>query len=379
MYAMMHVAIHDALNGIDRRSRPYAVDLRTRRRTSPDAAVAAAAHDVLVPVLGSFSFFLPADCIDAGVAQRGSRLRGRARRDPGRQGEDAGHRPGAGRRRRDPRACGPPTATTRLPIDPNYVEGTAPGEYRYTPGTPFAFAPHLGEDLTPFALRDGSPVPSGPAVPADKPSVRRRTSRRCSVWEATTSSRRVHRTDDQTRDRAVLGRELTAAVEPDRQDRLDRRGARPLGERQTVRLAEHRLDGWLHRHVRDEVPLPLLATGHRHPSRGHRRQPGDDRRPDVDAAGAERHRSRTTTQGTPIEGGAAAQVLRRFFHTDRMSFSLCSFTLPEGERCSDASPTLRHFTRFSQAMRRERGVSDLRGLPLPGCGWNRDPPRQEDR
>jgi hypothetical protein len=25
MYAMMHVAIHDALNGIDRRSRPYAV------------------------------------------------------------------------------------------------------------------------------------------------------------------------------------------------------------------------------------------------------------------------------------------------------------------------------------------------------------------
>ena len=28
MYAMMHVAIHDALNGIDRRSRPYAADLR---------------------------------------------------------------------------------------------------------------------------------------------------------------------------------------------------------------------------------------------------------------------------------------------------------------------------------------------------------------
>ena len=25
MYAMMHVAVHDALNGIDRRSRPYAV------------------------------------------------------------------------------------------------------------------------------------------------------------------------------------------------------------------------------------------------------------------------------------------------------------------------------------------------------------------
>jgi len=33
-----------------------------------------------------------------------------------------------------------------------------------------------------------------------------------------------------------------------------------------------------------------------------------------------------------------------------MSFSVCSFTLPEGQRCSDESPTLRSFTRFSQAM-----------------------------
>jgi hypothetical protein len=32
-----------------------------------------------------------------------------------------------------------------------------------------------------------------------------------------------------------------------------------------------------------------------------------------------------------------------------MSFSVCSFTLPEGERCSDESPTLRHFSSFSQA------------------------------
>ena len=32
-----------------------------------------------------------------------------------------------------------------------------------------------------------------------------------------------------------------------------------------------------------------------------------------------------------------------------MSFSACSFTLPAGQTCSDASPTLRHFTSFSQA------------------------------
>ena len=50
-----------------------------------------------------------------------------------------------------------------------------------------------------------------------------------------------------------------------------------------------------------------------------------------------------------MEAGAAAQVLKRFFHTDRMSFSLCSYTLPAGETCDDASPTLRQFTSFSQA------------------------------
>lgn len=35
IYAMMHVAIHDALNAIERRSRPYAFHGRTHRPTSP--------------------------------------------------------------------------------------------------------------------------------------------------------------------------------------------------------------------------------------------------------------------------------------------------------------------------------------------------------
>ena len=52
MYAMTHVAIHDALNAIRRRSQPYVYDARAKRGSSPDAAVAAAARDVLVAVLG---------------------------------------------------------------------------------------------------------------------------------------------------------------------------------------------------------------------------------------------------------------------------------------------------------------------------------------
>ena len=101
MYAMMHLAVHDALNGIKRHSRPYAANLGPAPGTSPDAAVAAAARDVLVPTLASFSFFLPADCINAGIASvqadyaaalaaitNGLRRRG-ASRWTGRRGRDS--------------------------------------------------------------------------------------------------------------------------------------------------------------------------------------------------------------------------------------------------------------------------------------------------
>ena len=58
-YAMMHLAIHDALNAIDRKYEPYAYDQKADPGTSPDAAVATAAHDVLVPLIKQ----LPADLL----------------------------------------------------------------------------------------------------------------------------------------------------------------------------------------------------------------------------------------------------------------------------------------------------------------------------
>ena len=42
-------------------------------------------------------------------------------------------------------------------------------------------------------------------------------------------------------------------------------------------------------------------------------------------------------------------MLRQFFETDEGEALACSFTLSAGQTCSDASPTLRHFTSFSQA------------------------------
>lgn len=58
-YAMMHLAIHDALNAIDRRYQPYAYDTKAEPGTSPDAAVAAAAYYVLGPTFQA----LPADIL----------------------------------------------------------------------------------------------------------------------------------------------------------------------------------------------------------------------------------------------------------------------------------------------------------------------------
>ena len=170
MYAMMHVAIHDALNGIDRRSRPYAASLTAAPGASPEAAVAAAARDVLVPVLGSFSFFLPANCVNAGIASveadytaaLGAIPNGTAKT----MGVALGVAAAAILALRS--ADGFDTPLT----DPNYQEGSTPGEYRYT----LAPSPsrHIWPKTSlPFVLKDASQFRPGSAVLADQPQVRR--------------------------------------------------------------------------------------------------------------------------------------------------------------------------------------------------------------
>lgn len=41
-YAIVHIAIHDPLNSIDRRYSPYALETRTTQRASPVSEIAAA-------------------------------------------------------------------------------------------------------------------------------------------------------------------------------------------------------------------------------------------------------------------------------------------------------------------------------------------------
>ena len=43
--------------------------------------------------------------------------------------------------------------------------------------------------------------------------------------------------------------------------------------------------------------------------------------------------------------------MARIFGTDRVRFHTCSLTLPDGQRCDDATPTLRSYRGFWQAAR----------------------------
>ena len=48
-------------------------------------------------------------------------------------------------------------------VDPEYPESTQPGEYRFTPMTPFAFAPEWGK-VTPFVLADSAQFRAAPPL-----------------------------------------------------------------------------------------------------------------------------------------------------------------------------------------------------------------------
>jgi hypothetical protein len=162
--AMVQVAVHDALNAIDRRYAPHTATLPLARDASPEAAVAAAAHAVLVELLPAGKAGL-----DAALSETTAAL-------PEGPGRDRGLAVGRGAAaaillaRRDDGATR--TATYR-------PSGRA-GDYRPTPPdlTP-AWMVQWGE-VKPFVLRSGSqfrspapPRPDGSQARAEVEELRR--------------------------------------------------------------------------------------------------------------------------------------------------------------------------------------------------------------
>jgi hypothetical protein len=355
MYAMTHVAIHDALNAIKRQSDPYAFDGRTRRHTSPDAAVAAAARNVLVTLLAQLpSPPVSQTCIDAGVASveadyvaaLGEIPDGRAKR----RGVELGQAAAAAiLALRDADGSDTPLA------DPDYPQGTEPGVYRFTPGFDFAFAPGWA-DVTPFVLNDSSQFRPGPPyrVTGRKYAADLNEVKRLGGDGVTTPSER-------TAEQTGIAR-FWVESSPLQWNRI----ARAVSTSQGLDLWQQaRLFGLLNMGLADGYvgsfdtkynynywrPVTAIQNAN---ADGNRRTSADPNWtplvptppiPDYDSAHS-------------VEGGTAAQVLKRFFGTDHVSFETCSLTLPAGSTCNDPSPVLRRYTSFSQAAA-ENGLSRI--------------------
>jgi len=163
MYAMMHLAIHDALNAIDRRFQPYAFDKRMEPGASPDAAVAAAARDVLVPLLGQLPRELPfitQSCIDAGIASVEAAYTAALAALPDAPAKAQGVAVGQAAasailaRRAEDGAVGPF-------LNSNCPQESPPGKYQCTPGFRFIAFEVWGK-VTPFVLQDSAQFRPGP-------------------------------------------------------------------------------------------------------------------------------------------------------------------------------------------------------------------------
>ena len=352
IYAMMHIAIHDALNAIDRHSRPYVFDSQAPSGASTAAAVAAAARDVLVPLIGQLPLeLLPQFCIDAGVASVEADYTAALAAIPNNAAKAQGIAVGqaAAAAILALRAADGAVGSS-LPFLLNFNcppdKDTDPGEYQCTPGTPF-IAFEVWENVTPFVLKDSSQFRPGPpyAVTKKKYTADFNEVKALGGDGITTPSAR---TADQT-EIALFWWESS----PLKWNRI----ARTVSADQGLDLWENaRLFGLLNLALADGYIAMVDSKNHYNYWRPITAiQTGDtDGNPDTTGDPAWTPLRPTPpdqdyASGHSIEGGAGAEVLKQFFGTDRISFQDCSASLPAGSTCSDPSPVLRSYTSFSQA------------------------------
>ena len=341
MYAIAHLAIHDALNAIDRRSRPYAFDAIAPPDASPEAAVAAAARDTLVALLAEIGFPFPPECAAAGIAYVEDEYAAAMGAIASGAAKDAGILAGqAAAAAILLRRAGDNSDTALL--DFAYPQGTAPGEYRFTPGQTFVFAPRWGE-VTPFVLQSASQYSASkpyridsPQYTADYEEVR--------LYGSLTGSLR---TADQTEiahfwvESSPLLWNRVARDVADTEGLDDWEQARLFGLL-NMALADGYVASWENKYRYNFWrPVTAIQLGD---DDGNPQTTGDpDWEPLVPTPPIPDHDS-----GHAVQGGAAAAVLALVLGSDAIPFSTCSLTLP-ANTCDDASPTLRHFPSFSAA------------------------------
>jgi len=346
MYALASLAAHDALNAVDHRYASYASRPAGGTGADPDAAVAAASRTALAAALAD----LPPEFV-------GCRAAAEALVDDAYAAELAAVGDGPAKDRGVAVGTAAATAVLATRVDDGsdtpiivdasgYQQGTEPGQWRFTPDRPFAFAPGWGAVRT-FALRGDQARHVDRPYPLRSRAYARdlETVKRLGGDGITTPSAR---TPDQTQaarfwieSSPLQWNRIARSVAVDR--RLDSWESARLFSLLDMALA----DGYVVSFgVKYANPFWRPVTAIREAATdGNRRTTADPTWtpldttppiPDHDSAHA-------------VQGGAAAAVLARTLGTDDLSFRTCSLTLPEGQQCDDASPVLRSYASFSQA------------------------------
>ena len=242
----------------------------------------------------------------------------------------------------------------------DYPQGTEPGEYRFTPGAELVFLPDWGS-VTPFVLKTSAQFNPGPPYAVTSPQY---TSDFNEVKRL--GSDGVSAPSDRTPDQTQIAL-FWVESSPLAWNRLARTVAldRHVGLWESARLfgllnlamADGYIGSWFtkfqtYNYWRPVTAIQLAAT---------------DGNPDTVA-----DKDWTPLQPTPpipdydsghaVQGGAAAEALKRFFGTDQVDFTLCSRTpppaLPAEQTCTGSAPVLRSYHSFTQAAD-ENGLSRI--------------------
>ena len=337
--AIVHTAIYDAVNAIDRTHEVYAVRLLAAPTTSREAAVAAAAHQTLLALFSAAR----APAINAHYAAALATI-------PDGPAEDAGV------------ALGIRAADAILALRANdganssvtYVPGSAPGDWRPTPaGFAPAALPHWGA-VTPFAMRSGSQFSPAEDLPALTSAEYTAAYDEVKELGSLTSATR---TADQTQIAKFWANGAGTATPAGHLNLMAQAAAESQGNTLSenarlfaalnVAMADAAIMAW---HAKFETdcwrPITAIRLGE------------TDGNPATTGDGAWTPLLSTPPFPTYVSGhssfsGAAAAVLQRFFRSDNIGFTLES---------EDSDPTVldRTFTSFSQAAA-ESAVSRLYG------------------
>ena len=344
-YAMANLAIHDALNAIERKYQPYTYDKKAEAGTSANAAVASAAYHVMSPTTAK----IPAEvlsspkCLEnAKSVIEGSYVMALVVIPDSTDAEKAAKDKGI--------ALGKATAEAVLAKRANdnaddggpFINKTcppagAPGVYQCTPERPFV-AFEKWEKVTPFVLKDHTEFRPGPNYKVEDAKAKtdlEEVKKLGSDGKAMPTTR--------TPEQSEIGL-FWLESSPLKWGRI----ACTVANNKNLDLWDSaRLMALMQMGLADGYLAMVSAKNHYQYWRP------------VTAIRASGDPTWTPYQVTPpnqdypsghsIEGGVGAEVLKRFFGTDQMSFKDCGATMKLGQSCWDEKPVMRSYTTFTQA------------------------------